>query len=111
MGDVVLKIGEAKKDFEDFFIVSGIAIELALCERVNRVWRVGEEPGEDFFVDQACFDASGAHLVRAFDYHFEKVIEADAIDSQGRENFFSAAVHIATTSHRVSAFPAREGDR
>jgi hypothetical protein len=110
MGDVVLQIGETKKDFEDFFVVSGIAIEFALCERVNGMWRVGEEPREDFFVDQACFDAPGAHLIRAFDYHFEEMIEADTIDRQGRENFFSAAVNIAATSHRVSAFLAREGD-
>lgn len=110
MGDVVLEIGEAQKDFEDFFVVRGIAIELALCQRVNGIWRIGEEPGEDFFVDQACFNAPSAHLIRAFDYHFEKVIEADAIDRQGRENLFSAAVHIATTSHRISAFLAREGD-
>lgn len=110
VGDVVLQIGEAKKDFEDLFVVSGIAIELALCERVNGTWRVGEEPGENFFVDQACFNAPGAHLIRAFNYHFEEMIEANTVDRQGRENLFSAAVHIATTSHRVSAFPAREGD-
>jgi hypothetical protein len=110
VGDVVLKIGEAKKDFEDFFVVSRIAIEFAPCQRVNGMWRIGEEPGEDFFVDQACFDASGAHLIRAFDYHFEEVIEADSIDRQGWENFFSAAIHLAMTSHRVSAFLAREGD-
>jgi len=109
VGDVVLEIGEAKKDFEDFFVVSGIAIELALRERVNGMRRVGEKPGENFFVDQACFDASGAHLIRAFNHHFEEVVEADAIDRQGRENFFSAAVNIAATSHRVSAFLAREG--
>jgi len=109
VGDVVLEIGEAKKDFEDFFVVGGIAIELALCERVNGVWRIGEKPREDFFVDQACFNAPGAHLVRAFDHHFEEVIEADAIDRQSREDFFSAAVNIAPTSHRVSAFLAREG--
>ena len=109
MGDVVLEIGEAKKDFQDFFVVRGIAIELALCESVDGIRRVGEEPGEDFFVDQACFDASGAHLIRAFDYHFEEMIEANTVDRQGRENFFSAAVHIATTSHRVFAFLAREG--
>lgn len=110
VGDVVLEIGEAKKDFEDFFVVSRIAIELALCERVNGVWRISEEPGEDFFVNETCFDASGAHLVRAFDYHFEEMIEADSIDRQGRQDLFSAAVNMATTSHRISAFPAREGD-
>lgn len=110
MRDVVLEIGETKKDFEDFFVVGGISIELALRERVDGVWRVGEEPGEDFFVDQACFNAPGAHLIRAFDYQFEEMIEANTIDRQGRKDFFSAAVHIAPTSHRVSAFPAREGD-
>src|SRR6185437_833578 len=110
VGDVVLQIGEAKKDFEDLFVVSGIAIELALCERVNGTWRVGEKPSEDFFIDQACFNAPGAHLIRAFNYHFEEMIEANTVDRQSRENLFSAAVHIATTSHRVSAFPAREGD-
>ncbi len=110
VGDVVLQIGEAKKDFEDLFVVSGIAIELALCERVNGTWRVGEKPSEDFFIDQACFNAPSAHLIRAFNYHFEEMIEANTVDRQGRENLFSAAVHIATTSHRVSAFPAREGD-
>ena len=80
VGDVVLEIGEAKKDFKDFFIVGGITIELALRESVDGVWRVGEEPGEDFFVDQACFNAPGAHLIRALDYHFEEMIEADAVD-------------------------------
>src|SRR5579864_5995255 len=109
VGDVVLEIGEAKKDFEDFFVVCGIAIELALCERMNGIRRIGEKPGENFFVDQACFDASGAYLIRAFNHHLEEVVEADAIDRQGREDFFSAAVHIATTSHRISAFLAREG--
>lgn len=80
MGDVVLEIGEAKKDLEDFFVVSGIAIELALRERVNGMRRIGEKPGENFFVNQACFDAPGADLIRAFNHHFKEVIEADAVD-------------------------------
>ena len=110
VGDVVLEIGETKEDFEDLFVVSGIAVEFALRERVNGMRRIGEEPGEDFFVNQSCFDAPGAHLIRAFNHHFEEVIEADAVDRQGRKDFFSAAVNIAATRHRVSAFLAREGD-
>ncbi|HEV2221386.1 MAG TPA: hypothetical protein VGR84_00120 [Candidatus Acidoferrales bacterium] len=110
VGDVVLKIGQTKKDFEDFFVVSGIAIELALGERVDGMRRIGEKPGEDFFVNETCFDASGAHLIRAFNHHFKEVIETDAVGRQGRKDLFSAAVNIAATSHRVSAFLAREGD-
>ena len=80
MGDVVLEIGEAKKNFEDFFVVRRITIEFAACECVNRVRRIREEPGENLFVDQTGFDAPGAHLIGAFDYHFQEVIEADAVD-------------------------------
>ena len=80
MGDVILEISEAKKDFEDFFVVSGITIEFAACECVNGVWRIREEPSENLFVNQAGFDAPCAHLIGAFDYHFQEVIEANAVD-------------------------------
>ncbi|MGH9830594.1 MAG: hypothetical protein ACREDR_45895, partial [Blastocatellia bacterium] len=83
MGDVILEIGKAKKHFEDFFVIGGVAIEFALCQGVNRVWRIREKPCEDLFVDQAGFDAPGAHLIGAFDYHLEEVIEADAVNRQG----------------------------
>jgi len=107
--DVVLQIGETKKNFEDFFVVSRVAIELALRKSVDGMWRIGEKPGEDFFVNETCFDASCPHLIRAFNHHFEEMIEANTIDRQGWKNVFSAAVNIAATSHRVFAFLAREG--
>jgi hypothetical protein len=107
--DVVLQIGETKKNFEHFFVVGRVAVELALRESVHGMWRIGEKPREDFFVNEARFDASCPHLIRAFNHHFEEMIEANAIDRQGRKNVFSAAVNIAATSHRVSAFLAREG--
>jgi len=107
--DVVLQIGETKKNFEDFFVVSRVAIELALRKSVDGMWRIGEKPGEDFFVNETCFDASCAYLIRAFNHHFEEMIEANTIDRQGWKNVFSAAVNIAATSHRVFAFLAREG--
>jgi hypothetical protein len=102
MRDVILEIGKAEKHFENFFVFGGVAIESAICQGVNGVWRIREEPREYFFVDQTGFDAVRAHLIRAFDYHLEEVIEADAVDRQGRQNFVSTAVNMATPCHSRS---------
>jgi len=105
MRDVILQISEAEKQFEDFLVVGGIAIHLALCESVDGIGGVGQEPCQHFFVDQARFDAASAQLIGAVDYHLDEMIEADAFGRERRQDFFPATVYIATPTHSRFRLP------
>ena len=105
MRDVILKIGETEKDFKDFLVVGRIAVESAIQQRVNGMGRIGKEPCKNLLVDESRFDAASTHLIRAFNYHLEKMVEADAVHHERGQNFFSAAVNLAPSSHFYLRLP------
>jgi len=104
--DVVLQIRQAQQQFQDLLIGRFVAHRR---KRPRCFARVSEQPIHHFLIRRFGCDATGAHVVGAFNYFFNEVIQAHSIRGQNWQNLGAASGHMAWAGHRGIPFAPGEG--
>jgi hypothetical protein len=104
--DVILQVRETQKKLKNLLVAG---CWLRCRKRLRGMAGVSQEPVDGFFINWPRFEARSSHLVRLFDDHLDKVIQANTVSGQNGQNFSTASSYMAWASHRGCPFSPGEG--